>query len=149
MIIDPTTNEGKLRLRLSDWSDIPLLPSSVYQQTLLENDNNIQRCTTILGSFILGLLSQRVHRKISNLEVWGNEAFDSYLKFLEKIIKDPAYSGISPIPYMAQGSGTNDIVDFVDDWKRNYYNGTEAQSLAIDADRSPNDGSRYGFGGLV
>jgi hypothetical protein len=149
MIIDASTNEGKLRLRLSDWSDIPLIPSSVYQQTLLDNDNNLQRCTTIIGSYILGILSQKTHRKLANLEVWGKESFDSYLKYLDLIIKDPAYSGVSPIPYMAQGSGTNDIVDFVDDWKRNYYNGTESQELAIDAERSPNDGSRFGFGGLV
>lgn len=148
MVIDPTTNEGKLRLRLSDWSDIPLLPSTVYQQTLIDNDNNLQRCTAILGSYILGILSQKTHRKLSNLEVWGNEAFASYLKFLEKIVKDPAYSGISPIPYMATGDGTNDIVDFVEDWRRNYYNGTESQELAIDAERSPNDGSRFGFGGI-
>lgn len=149
MVIDPTTNEGKLRLRLSDWSDIPFLPSTVYQQTLIDNDNNLQKCTSVLGGYILGILSQRTHRKLANLEVWGNEAFQSYLQFLEKIIKDPAYSGVSPIPYMAKGDGFNPIVDFVDDWKRNYYNGTESQQLAIDAERSPNDGSRFGFGGLV
>lgn len=148
MIIDPTTNEGKLRLRLSDWSDLPLLPSSVYQQTLIDNDNNLQRSVTILGSYILGILSQKTHRKLATLEVWGNESFHSYLKFLEKIIKDPAYSGISPIPYMSSGDGSNPIPDFLSDWERNYYNGTESQALAESAERSPNLGGRFGFGGL-
>lgn len=148
MVIDPSTNEGKLRLRLSDWSDIPFLPSNVYQQTLTDNDNNLQKCTTILGSYILGILSQKTHRKLATLEVWGNEAFSSYLKFLDRIIKDPAYSGISPVPYMATGDGTNEIVDFISDWRRNWYAGTEGQQLAVDAELSPNDGSRYGSCGF-
>ena len=58
--IDPTTNIGKLRLRLADWRDIQWLPDSVYQQTLDDNNNNLTACTRILSQYILAILTHAV-----------------------------------------------------------------------------------------
>lgn len=144
-VIDPSTDEGKLRLKLSDWQDIPLLPSSVYQQTLLDNNNNLQACTVTLGSYILGMLAHKTHRKLSQIEVWSNEQFKQYLQYLTLIIKDPAFSGASPIPYGSGMDGkVHEIEQFTMDWRKNYSAGTQSQQLAVDAALSPNDGSLYG-----
>lgn len=143
-VIDPSTDEGKLRLKLSDWQDIPLLPSSVYQQTLLDNNNNLQACTVTLGSYILGMLAHKTHRKLSSIESWGNEQFEQYLKYLMLVVKDPAFSGASPIPYSSGDSVAHPLTQFTSDWNRNYSAGTQSQQLAVDAAMSPNDGSLYG-----
>ena len=49
-VIDPSTNIGKLRLRLADWRDIQWLPDAVYQQTLDDTSNNFNRLNTHSGS---------------------------------------------------------------------------------------------------
>jgi len=64
--IDPTTNEGKLRLRLGDWRDITLLPSSVYQQTLTDCNNNLNKATAILAQYILAILAQALLTTVSD-----------------------------------------------------------------------------------
>lgn len=145
MIIDPTTNLGKLRLRVSDWSELPYLPDSVYLQTLADNNDNIQKSTVVIGNYLLGIFSQGTHRRLSqNLEVWGGERFSQYLKYLMLIVKDPSFSGISPIPYSASGTELHPILQHISDWKKNYPLGTEAQALAVSAAISPNTGDLYG-----
>jgi hypothetical protein len=146
-IIDPSTNIGRLRLKLADWSDLVILPDSVYNQVLLDTNDNLNKATVILGSYILGILSQRTHRKLAQLESWSNEQFSQYLIYLEKIIKDPAYSGIAPIPYGATAE-TSPLIQFQETWRRNHYSGTEEQQSNSTAAYSPNDGSKFGpFGG--
>lgn len=145
-IIDPSTNEGKLRLAVADWSDIPILPSSVYQQVLLDNDNDLVKSTKTLGSYILGIFSQKTHRKLGlQLEVWGGEQFDQYKKYLLLILKDPAFglAMASPLPY-ATTSDFSPIPQFIADFRRNFSNGDESQQLATDASISPNLGDLYG-----
>lgn len=55
-VIDPSTNIGKLRLRLADWRDIQWLPDAVYQQTLDDTSNNLTASTRILAQYILAIL---------------------------------------------------------------------------------------------
>lgn len=141
-IIDPSTNLGRLRLKISDWGDIPILPDSVYVQTLADTNNNLQQSTVILGSYVLGILSQRHHRKLGQLESWSGEQFKQYLVYIERVIKDPSYNGISPIPYSSNAE-FSPILDFQRNWNKGFVV-TEAQQLAATADISPNDGSRRG-----
>lgn len=149
MIIDPTTDLGKLRLRVADFGDISYLPDSVYLQTLQDTDNNLLASTKTCAMYILGMLSFKTHRKMGlSLEVWSGEAFEQYKQFLLLTITNPAFIDVYPIPYMSSGDGSNPIPDFISDWERNYYNGTESQALAESAERSPNLGGRFGFGGL-
>lgn len=142
--IDPSTNLGRLRLRLSDWNDIVILPDSVYNQTLIDTNNNLQQCVVQLGSMILGMLSQKVHRKLGTLEVFGNQVFDQYKQYLLMIIKDPAFSSLSPIPYSASGTNLIPLIEFQKNWRQNFYTGTQSQRMAVDAAISPNDDSEFG-----
>jgi hypothetical protein len=149
MSLDPTTPIGKLRLRIADWSDSPFLPDSVYQSVLDDNSGNLYSSAKTLATFILGILSQRTHRKLSTLEVWGAEAFANYKSFLLLTVTNPAFMDLSPLPYSASGCGLSPILQFKHDWDRNFTKGTQSQQLAFDALYSPNDGSLYGIFGLA
>ncbi len=143
MALDPTTDIGKVRLRVGDYTDTPIFPDSVYQSTLDDNNNNLPRSAKEIAQYILGVLSQKTHRKLVQLEVWGAEAFKSYKEFLLLTVKDPMFMDCSPIPY-SPVLEYSPIMQFQSDWNKNYTRGTESQQLAVDAANSPNDGSLYG-----
>lgn len=145
-MIDFSTDVGKLRLRVSDLSDIPFLPDSVYLQTLTDTDNNLPLSAKTCATYILGMLAFKTHRRMSlQLEVWGGEAFSQYKEFLLLTVKDPSFFDITPLPISSLTEGNRNILaEFVSDWSRNYYSGTQSQSMALTADISPNDGSREG-----
>lgn len=147
MALDPTSNIGKLRLRVADYSDLPLLPDSVYESTFNDNNGNLPKTAKVIATYILGMLSHKTHRKMNQLEVWGAEAFNNYRQFLLLTVKDPAFMDCSPIPYSSI-SETNPLIQFQESWNRNYYCGTENQQLNMSAAYSPNDGSTFGpYGG--
>jgi hypothetical protein len=144
-IIDPTTNIGKLRLRVADYSSLPIFPDSVYQATLDDCDGNLPRAATKMAQYILGTLSLKTHRKLAQIEVWGSEAFKNYKDFLMLTIKDAAFMDISPIPYGSGSEGqVHPLIEFADSWNRGY-TVTQSQQMAFDASISPNDGSKYGI----
>lgn len=141
--IDPTTNIGKIRLRIADYSDLPYLNDSTIQATLDDNGGNLPQTAKVCATYILGMLAHKTHRRLNQMEVWQGESFKNYLSFLLLTVKDPAFCSTAPIPYAATVE-FNDIIDFQNNWNRSYYNGTSAQSLARIADLSPNDNSRIG-----
>lgn len=143
MALDPTSDIGKLRLRVADYSDLPIFPDAVYQSVLDENDGNLPRSAITMAQYILGTLTMKTHRKLAQLEIWGAEAYKSYKDFLMMTVKDPAFMNISPIPYSASGTDLHPLLQFQNDWNRNY-SVTQSQQLAHDASISPNDGSLYG-----
>ena len=142
--IDASTDLGVLRLRVADYGDTPYLPDSVYTQTLTDNSNNLTKCATIIATYILGMLSMKTHRKLAQVEVWSGEAFAQYKEFLLLTVTNPAFMTIAPIPYGAAGTALDPLLQFKNDWNRNFYTGTQSQRLAVDAAISPNDGSLYG-----
>ena len=74
--IDPTTNLGKLRLRIADYGDIPYLPDVVYTQTLIDTNNSLTASAIILAKYILGMLSFQTDRKLGlQLSVNGSQKF--------------------------------------------------------------------------
>lgn len=143
MIIDPTSNIGKLRLRVADYGDLPLLPDAVYQSTLDDTSNNLTLSASILAKYILGMLSHKTHRKLAQIEVWGSENFRNYKEFLLLTISNPAFMDFSPIPYSSTEE-FSPILDFQKNWNQGFVC-TEAQQLAATADNSPNDNSRRGI----
>lgn len=143
-IIDPTTNLGKLRLRVADYSDLPFLPDSVYTATLADTNDNLPRAAKIVASYILGIMSQKTHRRLSSLEVWGAEAFKNYKEFLLLTFTNPHFMDIAPVPYFGGVNEKHQLVEFVESWNKNFYNGNEKQQSAFSASVSPNDGSLYG-----
>lgn len=142
-IIDPSTDLGKLRLRCADWGDLPFLPDSVYTQTLTDTANNLPAAAKICATYILGMLSFKVRRRLNQLEVYNDSQFSQYLKYLLLITKDPTFCSISPVPYVAEGR--NVLQEFANEWNQNYYSGTQSQAMAFSADLSPNDNSRTGW----
>lgn len=147
-IIDPSTPLGMLRLRCADYGDLPFLPDSVYLQTLADNGDNLPASAKICATYILGMLSFKVHRKMGlQLEVWNNTQYTNYRDYLLLTATNPAFMSSSPIPYAATAD-FSPIADFQANWNRTYFNGTESQALARLADISPNDNSRTGWGSL-
>lgn len=144
MILDPTSAIGMVRLRVADYSDLPLFPDSVYQAVLDENAGSVTSSAKTMANYILGALSHKTHRKLAQIEVWGAEAFKNYKEFLILTVKDPAFMAYSPIPYGVTSTDTNPLLQFTQDWNKNYYHGTDSQQLAVNALYSPNEGGAYG-----
>lgn len=144
MVLDPTTSIGKIRLRVADYSDLPIFPDSVYQSVLDDNTGDLPKSAKTMASYILGALSQKTHKKLATLEIWGAEAFKNYKEFLVLTVTNPSFMDYSPVPYSASSDESNPLVQFVSDWNKNFYLGTDSQQLARNALWSPNDGSTYG-----
>lgn len=120
MIIDPSTNIGKLRLKIGDVSDLTLLPDSVLTQVLLDNNNNVTRSAQVCAGYIAAILSQRSHEKLSFIEVWGGEAYKNYMDYIKNVISNPSMSGTSPIPYGYNEGNVNPIITFNKNWQASY-----------------------------
>lgn len=143
MIIDPSTDVGRLRLRVADTNDLPMLSDAVYAQTLEDNGNNLPQAAKACAMYILGMLAHKTHRKLAQLEVYGEQSFIAYKSFLMMCYTNPAFMDFSPVPYSSSAE-FSPILDFQKSWNRNFTNGTEGQQLAFTGDMSPNDGSRTG-----
>lgn len=143
-VIDYSTDIGKLRMRIADTGDLPFLPDSVYAGVLAEKNNNLRTSAIALASMILGQLAFKTHKRLATLEIWGSEGFRNYSQFLIMTVKDPAFMDCSPIPYGAGTTETHPLIQFANDWNKNFPV-TQSQQLAFDASISPNDGSTYGI----
>lgn len=124
MVIDPTTNVGKVRLRIGDWSDLPILPDTVITQALTDNNNNVYRAASLCAQYILATLSFKTHSRLDKLETWGSEAFNNYVKFLQTTVLNPTLSEIAPIPYSGSADDDGQIKRFIQDWKAGYITGS-------------------------
>lgn len=144
-VIDPTTNLGKIRLRIADVGDLPYLSDSVITTTLADNADNLNTTARTCALYILGMLAHKTHRKMAQLEVWGAESFTAYKEFLMLTATNPAFMNFSPVPYSSTAD-FSPILDFQANWNKGFVQ-TEAQQLAFDADLSPNDNTRTGIYG--
>lgn len=119
--IDPTTPLGKVRLRVGDWADLPILPDSVINAALTDNDNNVPRASALCAQYILGTLTAKTHRKLAQLETWSNEQFDNYVKFLKMTILNPNLMATAPVPYVnVDEEEQHPLIQFVEDWNESY-----------------------------
>lgn len=145
-IIDYSTPEGKLRMRLGDTSDLPFLPSSVYNAVYAERGNNLLQATIALGSMILGQLAFQTDRKMGlQLQVWSSQAFAAYKEFLILTVKDPAFMDMSPIPVNVQGTDLHPLIEFQKDWNLNYAQITQSQQMKWDAIGSPSSSAIWNW----
>lgn len=119
MIIDPSTPLGKIRLRIGDWADLPILPDAVIESALADSDDNVPRAASLCAQYILGTLTAKTHRKLANIEVWSNEQFSNYVAFIKLTIFNPHNMSLAPIPY---SSSTQDhpLIMFAADWNAAY-----------------------------
>lgn len=145
MVLDPNSQIGMIRLRIADWSDLPILDDSVIQSALDQNDGSVTRASKLCAQYILGFLTSKVHRRLGlQLEIYGAEWYKNYKDFILLTIKDPTFMDISPLPYSAASDCPSPILLFQESWNRNFTKGTEGQQLNMNALYSPNEGGEYG-----
>lgn len=123
-VIDPSTSLGKIRLRIGDWSDIPILPDSVIESALTDCGNSVPRAAQLCAQYILATLTFKTHKKLSTVEVWSGEQFDNYVKFIQTTILNPNLMSVAPIPY-GFGDEENPLIAFVKSWNEEF-NGVTA-----------------------
>jgi hypothetical protein len=165
MALDPTTDIGKLRLRVGDYSDLPIFPDSVYSSALADTQtqfinglsktiintapnnipvtipyetlpaNNLPAAARLMSQYILGALTSRTHQKLAQVEMWGAEWFNNYLKFVQNTILNPQLMDMAPMPYtpLTYDQYGNQILvpllQFQYDWNNNYAYGTQDQTM--------------------
>lgn len=147
-LLDPTQPIGKMRLRVGDFSDLPLMPDSVYLSALADCNNNVPKASVLVAQYILAMLTGQTHQKLAQIEVFGAEWFQNYLTFVKATILNPNFMDISPMPYVAQiknefGQTVElPLVQFQKDWNNNYITTTQSQDMhlmALPPSTIPND----------
>jgi hypothetical protein len=142
MALDPTTSLGKVRLRVGDYFDLPIFPDAVYESTLDDCDGNVLRASKLMAQYILATLTMRVHEKMAQLEVYGNQYVDNYVKFLRSTILNPNLMEVAPIPYGSALDTDHPILQFREDWNSLYTGGTASENMHLQAVRGVDP---YGF----
>lgn len=134
-ILDPTSPIGKMRLRVGDFSDLPMMPDSVYLSALDDSNGNVAKASVTVATYILAMLTSQTHQKLAQIEVFGAEWFQNYLAFVKATIMNPNFMDIRPMPYTAKI--TNEfgetvelpLVQFQKDWNANYVSTTQSQDM--------------------
>lgn len=124
MALDPTTPIGKVRLRIGDWSDLPILPDAVIASALEDCQNNVVRAASLSAQYVLATLTAKTHKKLSQIEVWSSEQFDNYVKFLKLTVLNPHLASVAPVPYVGERDLEHPLQTFMDEWKAGYSPGT-------------------------
>lgn len=122
MALDPSTPVGKIRLRIGDWSDLPILPDVVILSALEDCQNNVPRAASLCAQYVLATLTAKTHRKLSQIETWSNEHFNNYVKFLQLTVLNPNLMTVAPIPYSGMVDETHPLMQFVKDWNATDWN---------------------------
>lgn len=123
-VLDPTSPRGRVRLKIGDYSDLPILPDSVIDATLAQEGDNVNRAAAICAQYILGALTSKTHKKLAQLETWSGEQFNNYVKFLQLTVLNPNLTTIAPVPYNGATTEDHPIQQFVNDWKDGYNAGS-------------------------
>lgn len=129
MILDLSNPVSLMRLRCGDTRDLPILPDEVYSSTLAEKKGDIKSASILCAHYILATLAFKSHQKMMGLEVWGAEAFKNYQSYLQMVIKNPDFTGISPLPY--SGSSVSPIAMFQKNWADTYSCGCTEYSVKL------------------
>lgn len=142
-ILDPTSSIGKMRLRVGDFSDLPLMPDSVYMSALADSKNNVPKASVLVATYILAMLTGQTHQKLAQIEVFGAEWFSNYLRFVKATILNPNFMEITPMPYVPQIKNEfgevveHPLVEFQKDWNANYTSTTQSQDMHYTATVAP------------
>lgn len=94
---------------------VDLLTDEEIQYFLEKNNNNVRKASVDAAKTVIFILSQRVHERASELEIWGHDWFNNYYKSLQLYLNDPNYSIAinSATPY-AGGISKKDIRENID-----------------------------------
>lgn len=107
---DPANNPvDRIRLNVGDiWEDIEYLTDADYQYFLDAADGNERRATMDAVRAILFKLTRMTRERTGDIEVYGGDWFNNYMKALLLILKDPNISISLAVPY-AGGISRSDM----------------------------------------
>lgn len=135
MAFDPSTSVGQVRLRIGDISDLPILSDEIINNEIVAASNNLPSAARTCAQYILATLAFKTHKKMVQLEIWGQESYKNYKDFLVTVVTNPAFMSYTPIPYSTTSDSTtpNPLAQFVDDWNNNWQNTTVTQNMELTA----------------
>lgn len=107
---DPANNPiDRIRLNVGDiWDDMEYLTDADYQYFLDAADGNERRATMDAVRAILFKLTRMTRERTGDIEVYGGDWFNNYMKALQLILKDPNISISLAVPY-AGGISKSDM----------------------------------------
>lgn len=92
-----------LRIEFGDTDDANMiLQDSEYKYLISKyysKDSSRKLNTETTFTFLSKLALTSVRERVGQEERYGNNAYDNYIKLLEKKLKDPAFGGMMPISY--------------------------------------------------
>lgn len=128
-ILDPASNIGKMRLRVGDFSDLPIMPDEVYTSALADCQGSLPRASKLVAQYILASLTGQTRQSLAQVEVFGGEWFSNYLAFVKLTINNPNAMTVIPLPYTPltyDETGTQvevPLIQFQKDWNASFLDG--------------------------
>ena len=109
---DPANNPiDRIRLNVGDiWDDFEMLADADYQYFLDAAGGNENRATMDAARAILFKLTRMTRERTGDIDVYGSEWFNNYMKALQLILKDPNIAISLAVPY-AGGISRADMQD--------------------------------------
>lgn len=107
---NPANNPiDRIRLNVGDiWDDMEMLSDADYQYFLDAANGNERRATMDAVRAILFKLTRMTRERTGDIEVYGGDWFNNYMKALQLILKDPNISISLAVPY-AGGISRSDM----------------------------------------
>jgi len=108
---DPTIARDRIRLMIGDTDPVIALVDDAWYDYYLTQYNNNEKTTAIeIAKKILAMYANNASReRVDQVERYGQEQFDSYLKWLKDLISDPNLGLLgAPMPYLG-GSSKSDM----------------------------------------
>lgn len=112
--------------------DIPPVSDAEIQYFLDKNSGSIRRASLDAAKTLLFILSSKVHERVDELEIWGDQAARNYMDALKMYINNPNYSiaNNSALPY-AGGISKSEITANLND--------SDAQVVKVDRSLETDD----------
>lgn len=112
MALDLTKAVDRIRITVGDINDLQYFPDSVYQQILDANNQNEKQSALQAAQYILGMLSGSGFReRAAQYEVYGREAVQSYMDFLNAFITGKNSQMVGTAGMYAGGISVQDVND--------------------------------------
>lgn len=107
---DPSNPLDRIRMTVGDTDeDNEYISDGWYYYYLTANSNNETLTAIEVAKKILSKFTSNTREKVDQVEIYGNEQFNNYLKWLKEFIESPSLSGLrSPVPY-ASGISKSDM----------------------------------------
>lgn len=88
--IDLSTPVGRIRAATGDWQDPVVLRDEDIEAVYTNSSENENQAIKTCAYYILATLARNGHERLDRIEIWGSDTFNNYLKYVEKVITNPA-----------------------------------------------------------